>query len=82
MTFWGFAVNYVIRTNINIAIVSMVKHTTRRSNITVVSECLIESVSLKLNNNTADKASKDLYDVSIIQQLLFRIPILYRYLLG
>ncbi|XP_025413839.1 putative inorganic phosphate cotransporter isoform X2 [Sipha flava] len=49
MTFWGFAVNYMFRMNINIAIVSMVKHSIK--NVTVESECPDAYVmSLKLNN--------------------------------
>ncbi|XP_050423926.1 putative inorganic phosphate cotransporter [Adelges cooleyi] len=40
MTFWGFAMNYMLRLNINIAIVSMIKHPAKNSNVTVVSECL------------------------------------------
>lgn len=29
MTFWGFAINFMLRMNLNIAIVSMVQHVTK-----------------------------------------------------
>ncbi|VVC32475.1 Hypothetical protein CINCED_3A020713 [Cinara cedri] len=54
MTFWGFAINYMIRMNINIAIVSMIKHSTKITNITATpSECPRHDVRLlKSMNNT------------------------------
>lgn len=55
MTFWGFAMNYMFRMNINIAIVSMVKHSIK--NVTVESECPdAYVVSPKLNNTYGQKS--------------------------
>lgn len=59
MTFWGFAINYVIRMNINIAIVSMVKKSTRNTSIIVESECLADIASLKSNSTLKPLADVD-----------------------
>lgn len=59
MTFWGFAMNYMIRMNINIAIVSMIKYSRKSANMTTVSECtskpditLVQQFSTELDVNT------------------------------
>lgn len=62
MTFWGFAINYVFRMNINIAIVSMIKHSISKTNITIIYECLRHTESLKSNNTIAQISSEDLND--------------------
>nr|XP_023015178.1 sialin [Leptinotarsa decemlineata] len=49
LTFTGFAINYMMRLNLNIAIVSMVQPKPK-NNISLTSECIIESDSL--NNGT------------------------------
>lgn len=51
MTFWGFAINYVIRMNINIAIVSMVvKNPIKDTNKTITNECPTDHVTFKTDN--------------------------------
>ncbi|KAE9524732.1 hypothetical protein AGLY_014782, partial [Aphis glycines] len=62
MTFWGFAINYMFRMNINIAIVSMIKHSISKTNITIIYECLRHTESLKSNNSIAQISSVDLND--------------------
>lgn len=52
MTFWGFAINYVLRVNINIAIVSMIKSPIKHKNITVASDCVTNTLSLTSNTTT------------------------------
>lgn len=55
MVFWGFAMNYIIRVNINIAIVAMVKHRTKTTNEStdiLVSECFLNTVSSESKNIT------------------------------
>lgn len=59
MVFWGFAINYMIRMNINIAIVSMVKHSKKSTNITTVSECPIKTVPFKYNTTFAQQLPVD-----------------------
>lgn len=67
MTFWGFAINYVVRMNINIAIVSMVKRTKSNLNATVETECPTEALLLEPaitafeNNSLVDRQ-----DVNIV----------------
>lgn len=62
LVFFGFAVNYMLRTNLNIAIVSMVK-SRASNNFTLTSECLIEeniteTISvIKQSNFTAEEVS-------------------------
>jgi len=66
MTFWGFAINYMFRVNINIAIVSMIKHSISKKNVTVVQyECLRNTVSLMSNTTLAQISLADL-NVNII----------------
>ncbi|CAI6346107.1 unnamed protein product [Macrosiphum euphorbiae] len=62
MTFWGFAINYMFRMNMNIVIVSMIKHSIPKTNVTIIHECLINTESLKSNNTFAQKSSADLND--------------------
>lgn len=40
MTFWGFGMNFMLRMNLNIAIVSMVRHTIRDDNYELKTEIL------------------------------------------
>ncbi|XP_050056500.1 sialin-like [Aphis gossypii] len=62
MAFWGFAINYMFRMNINIAIVSMIKHSISKTNVTVIYECLRHTESLKSNNTIAQISSVDQND--------------------
>lgn len=64
LTFWGFAINYMFRMNINIAIVSMIKHPKTSTNITYVRECPSNVVPPKTNNSFTYKLSAD-QDVNI-----------------
>lgn len=66
MTFWGFAINYMVRMNINIAIVSMVKHSIKSVNITVVKQCSIDNSSLKSSLIPEQKFLSNIEDVNII----------------
>ncbi|XP_022176320.1 sialin-like [Myzus persicae] len=60
MTFWGFAINYMFRMNINIAIVSMIKHSISQNNVTVVQyECLRHTESLTSNITLAQISLAD-----------------------
>lgn len=63
MTFLGFAINYMIRMNINIAIVSMIKNPKRNINSEIVSECTTNTVLYKSNSTITQKSSLDM-DVS------------------
>lgn len=60
MTFWGFAVNYMIRMNINIAIVSMVKHGMKNTTKNIESECISNIVPLKPNKTFVQKFPENL----------------------
>jgi len=57
MTFWGFAMNFMQRMNLNIAIVSMVQHSTKIGNQTLKTElyenrsALNESFLTNINTN-------------------------------
>ncbi|XP_050549192.1 vesicular glutamate transporter 3-like isoform X3 [Daktulosphaira vitifoliae] len=65
MTFWGFAMNYMLRMNLNIAIVSMVKTIPKHVNLTKFSQCYISkevpnneflnSTFLVINMNSVQK---------------------------
>ncbi|RZC33386.1 sialin, partial [Asbolus verrucosus] len=60
LVFMGFAVNYMLRTNLNIAIVSMVK-ARANNNLTLSSECLIDAnfndneTTLDISNQTQQR---------------------------
>lgn len=60
VTFWGFVVNYMVRCNINMAIVSMVipRIPTNRSAIRV-SECFNHSLVSLLQNDSHSKSDDD-----------------------
>jgi hypothetical protein len=60
MTFWGFAINYMFRMNINIAIVSMIKHSISKTNVTIIYECLRDTELFKSNNTITQISSSDL----------------------
>eukprot|EP00102_Acyrthosiphon_pisum_P019828 XP_016657038.1 PREDICTED: sialin-like [Acyrthosiphon pisum] len=62
MTFWEFAIKYMFRMNINIVIVSMMKHSIPKTNVTIIHECLRNIESLKSSNTFAQKSSVDLND--------------------
>jgi len=67
MTFWGFAMNFMQRMNLNIAIVSMVRHSTTIDNQTLKTE-LYENHSLLnesflTNINTNNVCIVVLYDI-------------------
>lgn len=62
MTFWGFAMNFMLRMNLNIAIVSMVRHTTK-TNIEKLKIQLYENQS---SLNTSFIISSNIDNVSII----------------
>ncbi|KAL4108032.1 hypothetical protein QTP88_018290 [Uroleucon formosanum] len=64
MTFWGFAINYMFRMNINIAIVSMIKHSVLKTNVTIIQhECLRNTEQLTSNKTLAqNKFTVDLND--------------------
>lgn len=40
MTFWGFGMNFMLRMNLNIAIVSMVRHTIKENNFELKTKLL------------------------------------------
>ncbi|XP_050423978.1 vesicular glutamate transporter 1-like [Adelges cooleyi] len=61
MTFWGFAMNYMLRMNLNIAIVSMVRSVPKIENTTApVSECYdtLDPPSKKFLNSSISKILK------------------------
>lgn len=55
MVFTGFAVNYMVRINLNIAIVSMVQPRSK-NNQTLTSACIIQDL-LGLANNSVSNVS-------------------------
>lgn len=64
MVFWGFAINYMIRMNINIAIVSMIKHSVKTTNATTtINECPIRTVPFTSNNTIVQQPSMELDNV-------------------
>lgn len=66
MTFWGFAINYLIRMNINIAIVSMViKNPIKNINKTITNECPTNHVTFTADNTSVQTSAADL-NVNII----------------
>ncbi|XP_050549187.1 sialin-like isoform X1 [Daktulosphaira vitifoliae] len=84
MTFWGFALNYIFRMNINIAIVSMIKHPVKTSNVTLISECFQLNTIIKSNNNSSqiilstknnddDKFEWDEYQQNIVLAAFFML---------
>ncbi|XP_050549186.1 sialin-like isoform X2 [Daktulosphaira vitifoliae] len=75
MTFWGFALNSVYRMNINIAIVSMIKHPVKASNVTLISECFQHNTIIESNNNNSqdDKFEWDEHQQSIVLGAFFML---------
>lgn len=60
ITFWGFVINYMVRCNLNMAIVSMVLPRKASNNSTIVSlECFNYTSDLLLSNNTEQYQSKN-----------------------
>lgn len=61
MTFFGFAVNYIIRINANIAIVDMIdlnyKRNSNDNNTIVVSECIINDITNSTNKDDKSLAT-------------------------
>lgn len=63
MTFWGFAMNFMLRMNLNIAIVSMVRHTTKSND----GELLNNELNEYQNNSTTYYVARTKIDnVSVI----------------
>lgn len=63
MSFWGFAMNFMLRMNLNIAIVSMVRHTTKSND----GELLNDELNEYQNNSTTYNVAKARIDnVSVI----------------
>lgn len=56
----------MFRMNINIAIVSMVKHSKKSENITVGQQCSTDNSSLKTSFNPGQKSLSNIEDVNII----------------
>lgn len=83
--FWGCNINYMFRMNINIAIVSMVKHSKNSTNVNVTHECPASIVSLKLNESSVQRISTDLdvsktvYSLNIVFNMLTKLH--HRYIL-
>lgn len=64
MTFWGFAMNFMLRMNLNIAIVSMVRHTAKTN---ILNEKLqIQLYENQSSLNTSFLISNNIDNVSII----------------
>ncbi|XP_019867704.1 sialin [Aethina tumida] len=61
LVFTGFAVNYMIRINLNIALVSMIS-ARPKDNITITSECLVDTLSIEPTNITYNITEKSLKD--------------------
>jgi hypothetical protein len=68
ISFFGFFVNYMLRVNVNIAIVSMTAGTTAVSNVRVLSECLPEK-----NASTVWDAPKQVYAYSSYALLFINV---------
>lgn len=82
VTFWGFVVNYMVRCNINMAIVSMVipRTSTNRSEIRV-SECFNHS-SVTLIQNVSYSKSYDIQQGFRIERNimdLFKVNFMYHF---
>lgn len=50
MAFWGFAMNFMLRMNLNIAIVSMVRHTVKNDGDELINE-------LNVNRSSSSNSS-------------------------
>lgn len=69
MTFWGFAMNYMLRMNLNIAIVSMVKTIPKHVNVTKFSQCNTEFLNSTLsivNKKSDQKVSSKIILINVI----------------
>lgn len=62
MTFWGFGMNFMLRMNLNIAIVSMVRHAIRDNNYELKTELLKNNSS----TNTSAFINTKIENVSTI----------------
>lgn len=69
LVFFGFAVNYMIRINLNIAIVAMIQPKPS-SNVSLTSECLV--VVPSPHNETG---GSNLSVVSLLYHLNLRVPV-------
>lgn len=69
MTFLGFAINFMLRMNLNIAIVSMVRHTTNVD----TDKSKIELYENHISLNTSLLTNTNINYVSIIFDLLMKI---------
>ncbi|XP_063910758.1 sialin [Zophobas morio] len=69
LVFLGFAVNYMLRTNLNIAIVSMVKYRSN-NNLTLTSECLDNNKS-KIDNSSLARDSELNYNLTSFKNEIF-----------
>lgn len=77
MTFWGFAINFMLRMNLNIAIVSMVRHTAKVN----TDKLKIEYYENHSSLNTSILTNTNINYVSIIFNLLLKIIFHYAPLL-
>jgi hypothetical protein len=80
LVFFGFAVNYMIRINMNIAIVDMVQHLTHKTEkVEKTYYCMADDLPISHNRTTADNVgTKNV--LSLEQQLLNMFEV--RYLVG
>lgn len=63
----------MIRMNINIAIVSMVKHSKKSTNITAGQQCPTDNSSLKTSFISGQKSLSNIEDVNIIKKFLCNV---------